>query len=77
MTIQEQKFSGKFNFTFEFTVAVTEFVERACFGLDIGRSTNKSMRTTVYDHQDSRYKSYLAHREINLHLVIDKSKQPK
>jgi hypothetical protein len=77
VTVQEQKFSGKFNFTFEFTVAVTEFVERAGFGLDIGRSANKDMRTTVYDHQDSRYKSYLAHREINLHLVIDKSKQPK
>ena len=77
VTIQEKEFMGKFNFTFEFTVTVTELVDRPGFGLDIVRSANKDMRTTVYHQGDSRYKSYLAHREINLHLVIDKSKQPK
>ena len=74
--VEEVKFTGKFNFTFEFTVVVTEFVERSGFGLDIGRSASEDMRATIYNQFDSRFQSYLAHREINLDLVIDKSKRP-
>jgi hypothetical protein len=70
--LPENKFIGLFNHTFEFRVAVREFIA----GQPTKRSQDKTMMVTVHNQDDSRYISYMLHREINLELNVDTSKLP-